>query len=51
MVARIGSWQDKHLQLKCGREAVKLIKEYINNGKISWANSYIPKWSQYLLSK
>ena len=35
MVARIGSWQDKHLQLKCGREAVKLIKEYINN-KISF---------------
>ena len=24
---------------------------YFNNGKISWANSYIPKWAQYLLSK
>ena len=29
MVARIGSWQDKNLQIKCAREAVKLIKKYI----------------------
>ena len=29
MVARIGSWKDNTLQLKCAREAVKLIKEYI----------------------
>ncbi|MBE1304117.1 ATPase [Clostridium botulinum] len=35
MVARIGSWQDKNLQIKCAREAVKLIKLYINN-KISF---------------
>lgn len=32
MVARIGSWQDNNLQVKCAREAVKLIKEYINEG-------------------
>ena len=32
MVARIGSWQDKNLQIKCVREAVKLIKEYISEG-------------------
>ena len=25
MVARIGSWRDENLQMKCGREAVKLI--------------------------
>ena len=30
MVARIGSWKDNNLQIKCGREAVKLIREYIN---------------------
>ena len=32
MVARIGSWTDNTLQIKCAREAVKLIKEYINKG-------------------
>lgn len=31
MVARIGSWQDNTLQIKCAREAIKLIKEYIEN--------------------
>ncbi|KEJ00138.1 ATPase [Clostridium botulinum A2B7 92] len=29
MVARIGSWKDNNLQIKCAREAVKLIKQYI----------------------
>lgn len=29
MVARIGSWQDNNIQIKCAREAVKLIKKYI----------------------
>lgn len=28
MVARIGSWQDNNLQIKAGREAVKLIDYY-----------------------
>lgn len=32
MVAKIGSWQDNNLQIKCAREAVKLIKEYISQG-------------------
>lgn len=32
MVARIGSWQDSNLQIKCAREAVKLIKSYISQG-------------------
>lgn len=32
MVARIGSWQDNNLQVKCAREAVKLIKRYISEG-------------------
>lgn len=32
MVARIGSWQDDNLQMKCAREAVKLIKTYFNDG-------------------
>lgn len=32
MVARIGAWQDSNLQMKCAREAVKLIKEYITKG-------------------
>ena len=32
MVASIGSWSDSNLQMKCAREAVKLIREYINNG-------------------
>ena len=30
MVARIGSWRDTNLQMKCAREAVKLIKTYIS---------------------
>lgn len=30
MVARIGSWKDNNLQIQCGREAVKLIKQYIS---------------------
>lgn len=29
MVARVGSWQDNNLQIKCAREAVKLIRKYI----------------------
>ena len=29
MVARIGSWQDTDLQVKCAREAVRLIKRYL----------------------
>lgn len=32
MVARIGSWKDSNLQIKCAREAVKLIREYITSG-------------------
>ena len=32
MVARIGSWQDNNIQMKCAREAVKLIKKYIDEG-------------------
>jgi len=32
MVARIGSWKDSNLQIKCAREAVKLIKHYILEG-------------------
>lgn len=32
MVARVGSWRDDNLQMKCGREAVRLIKQYINDG-------------------
>ena len=35
MVARIGSWKDSNLQIKCAREAVKLIKLYIDE-KISF---------------
>ncbi|RMD04173.1 ATPase [Clostridium autoethanogenum] len=31
MVARIGSWKDNNLQIKCAREAVKLINYYIEN--------------------
>jgi len=31
MVARIGSWQDNNLQIKAGREAVKMIQYYIKN--------------------
>lgn len=32
MVARIGSWKDNNIQIKCAREAIKLIKEYIKEG-------------------
>lgn len=32
MVARVGSWQDNNLQIKCAREAVRLIKAYIREG-------------------
>ncbi|HBJ1648116.1 ATPase [Clostridium botulinum] len=32
MVARLGSWQDNNIQIKCAREAVKLIKKYIFEG-------------------
>lgn len=32
MVSRIGSWKDSSLQIKCAREAVKLIKTYIEKG-------------------
>ncbi|MGL4874227.1 MAG: zeta toxin family protein [Clostridium sp.] len=32
MVARIGQWQDNNIQMKCAREAVKLIKKYISEG-------------------
>ncbi|NOW04491.1 ATPase [Clostridium beijerinckii] len=31
MVARIGSWQDNNLQIKVGREAVRMIDYYIRN--------------------
>jgi predicted ABC-type ATPase len=31
MVARIGSWQDSNLQIRAGREAVKMIDYYIKN--------------------
>lgn len=31
MVARIGSWEDSNLQIKCAREAIKLIDNYIKN--------------------
>lgn len=31
MVARIGSWKDSNLQIKCAREAVKLIDNCIKN--------------------
>lgn len=29
MVARIGSWKDSNLQIKCAREAIRLIDYYI----------------------
>lgn len=32
MVDRIGFWKDNNLQIKCAREAVKLIKKYILEG-------------------
>lgn len=31
MVERIGSWRDSNLQIKCAREAIKLINYYISN--------------------
>lgn len=31
MVARIGSWQDSNLQIRAGREAVKMIDYYLKN--------------------
>lgn len=31
MVSRIGSWKDNNLQIKCAREAIKLINNYIKN--------------------
>ncbi|GAA0735133.1 zeta toxin family protein [Clostridium oceanicum] len=31
MVSRIGSWKDNNLQIKCAREAIKLINYYIRN--------------------
>ena len=32
MVARLGSWQDNNIQMKCARQAVKLIRTYIFEG-------------------
>lgn len=32
MVARLGSWENKNLQMQCGKEAVKPIKEYLSKG-------------------
>ena len=32
MVARAGSWEDDNLQMKCAKEAVKLIREYFSEG-------------------
>ena len=32
MVARIGSWKDGRLQLRCAREAVRLMKQYFEDG-------------------
>jgi len=32
MVARVGSWQDGALQVKCAREAVRLIRQYLEEG-------------------
>lgn len=31
MVVRIGSWKDNNLQIRCAREAIKLINYYIKN--------------------
>lgn len=46
IVASIGSWQDNDLQMKCAREAVKLIKSYISqeisfNQESTLSGSYI----------
>ena len=43
MVAKIGSWKDNNLQIKCAREAVKLIKKYIKAGKSSIKNIKLAK--------
>lgn len=32
MVARLGSWKDNNIQIRCAREAVKLIRTYIIEG-------------------
>ncbi|MGL5067256.1 MAG: zeta toxin family protein [Sarcina sp.] len=32
MVARVGFWKDDNLQMKCAREAIKLIKKYFAEG-------------------
>ncbi|WP_283684636.1 zeta toxin family protein [Clostridium perfringens] len=32
MVSSLGSWKDNNLQIKCARQAIKLIKDYINQG-------------------
>lgn len=32
MVARVGHWKDNNIQIKCAREAVRLIREYITEG-------------------
>jgi len=32
MVKVLGSWKDDDLQIKCAREAIKLIREYFTNG-------------------
>ena len=32
MVSRIGSWKDSNLQMKCAREAIKLIRRYFADG-------------------
>lgn len=32
MVARVGSWKDDNIQIKCAREAIKLIKKYFVEG-------------------
>ncbi|ACO86363.1 hypothetical protein EXN00_01090 [Clostridium botulinum] len=49
MVARIGSWKDNNLQIKCAREAVKLIK--LKNDKIIWKDKKTPNWANNILEK
>lgn len=36
MVERVGSWRDNNLQIKCAREAIKLIHYYIGNNPYNW---------------
>lgn len=44
MVARIGSWKDSNLQVKCAREAIKLIKKYISDGiSFNQETTYVTK--------